>query len=136
MNTELMRRVADTVEALDYRPAADGSSIPDGPRFNMQTVSFQCGAPACIAGWTVALHNGSKSIKSLSEVQELAAEYLGISPEQERSLFCPESWKTGGKADFFALPGDRNFITGRMAAAALRHFADTGTLDWTVEETP
>lgn len=48
-----------------------------------------CGTSACVAGWAVALFDGNRKYVRMTpnEIQERAAELLGLSDEQSENLF-------------------------------------------------
>jgi hypothetical protein len=89
-----------------------------------------CGTVACVAGWTVAIFNekGEKRDLSLSILKRLdfddtivsrATDAMDIHSEDAEQLFHP--------ADRFTWES----ITPAKAASVLRHFAETGMVEWT-----
>lgn len=110
MNIERILQLADVIEAQPHTDQQADSG------FNMNFFAHTCGTPSCIAGWAVHLARPG----TYPENEELAQEWLELNNQQARQLF----WGEGTKRAF--LPD----ITPAHAAFALRHFAETGTVDW------
>lgn len=129
MNKQNILRLAD---ALDNVELAKSHNIG----FNMATfvstfdidrTEHDCGTVACIAGWAVAMfgHNGKPRASPLSAMklnnfptpEEHATRTLGLSYVTAQSLFYP------GNPRYHQ-------ITPKVAAATLRHLAETGVVDW------
>ena len=131
MNKEKILRLADVVEELEH--AANGT---DSGKFDMSRYAFFCGAPACVAGWAVAievadfnvptaaklnvrrLYPGDGIVSSTS-IHRKAGEILELSPGEAARLFR-SSEPTSNLYD----------ITPLEAAWVLRKFAETGEIDW------
>lgn len=85
----------------------------------------ECGSVACVAGWTCWL---DEDLRFLTELQggggvvisDAAQKKLGLNDYQASELFEPG----------FATRSFEPNRTPRQAAAVLRHFLDTGVVDW------
>lgn len=100
-NAELAYRVIDTARAaqtleMDFWAMKVGGH---GPVTLADLTAPSCGTTACLAGWTEALAGNSVDIsgnvydadgKYLGQVQDLAAERLGISFDESEDLFFGE----------------------------------------------
>ena len=109
----------------------------------MGLFSFDCGAPACIAGWTVALEIWKGNVERAarmnvrgwctsladdqfptswpfnSAIQWQAAKILGLSESQARELFLSDRPVC-----------DLRDILPEDAAYILRQFVETGRIQW------
>lgn len=136
VNKANVLRVADAIENAEL--------VKRGIGFNMSNYIAPAGAPvdglgpdmsghgcgtvACIAGTACALMHPRTRAHTLvkkSSGWELcpfdeAGEYLGLSMEDAEDLFIP------GNEDI-------NSITPAHAVAVLRHLAETGEVDWSVQ---
>ena len=145
LNRELAFQVADVVSKLE------DSEEPGG--FWMQRFAFTCGAPACLAGWTVSVATGKelvlpKPYRNLSlcfeegatgqqMIRIVATEALRISHTMTDQLFLPKIKELTDDeddsyyfADCDAEPDDPGFISAKWAAETMRHLARTGEVDW------
>ena len=124
LQTETINRLADRIEAceeVEFYDATPGM----GPAFNMSSVVYECGAPACLIGHSDAMHGRSYGDRGRNA--NLAVD-LGITEEQADELCAPER----DHADYCVNPGDPGYITKEHAAAVLRHLAGTGMVDWKI----
>lgn len=150
MNAKRLRELADRIDGLGPRePAArpgDGAGTrqpeagDEAQNFDMRYWEFNCGAPACIAGWARHLWGEEVGIYERFRARRprrhynapaprAAAAALGIRDvETAMRLFEPQ----GYPASFHAEPGMANYVSSGHAAAVLRHLADTGEVDWSV----
>jgi hypothetical protein len=120
MNTDHIRHLADVIER---QPHTD-LNAPTG--FCMTNWTHNCGTPACIAGWANFVQDdGDLYLGDISA----AARWLGITRSQAGELFAPDENLCEEDGPLF-LWSD---ITPTHAAAVLRHLADTGCVDWSVE---
>lgn len=129
MNKDNILRLADIIEAQPH------TSVDEAQGFNMEGYIHHCGTPSCIAGFAAfeslkeTTNDEEKIIKTLrllerynvNELWNLAIKWLGFSEEVEiYELFhprCSYQWHN---------------ITPQEAAKVLRHFAETGEIDWTL----
>ena len=130
---ERLYRLAATIETkADVNPD-DGRHKPiirAGDGFAMQQYDFDCGTPACIAGWACwQLAQDGKEVRGLHPACLLNA-YLGLGADDCADLFTPTGGLDGDGYDMQLLPGEHGHITPKHAAACLRHYADTGEVDW------
>lgn len=122
MNKEKILRLANILEGLEHT-----SCIDDPGKFNMSIYAFTCGAPACVAGWAVALeeedYNLNKAtyspIHEVGIIHERARDILDLSNAEARRLFVPTLFRRS-----------RREITPREAARVLRRLAQTGIVQW------
>ena len=126
---EIAEQVAGRIEDLwwaSWRDRLEGGT----QRFTMEALTFACGSPACIAGWTVYLVDGAEELARRHRsrtVQDRAGELLEIGAWDLRSrLFAPEI----SGARIGAAPGSEEWISGERAAMALRHYAGSGEIVW------
>lgn len=123
MNKE---RVLALAELIEKQPHV-GKEEATTEGFDMAQWFHPCGTPACIAGWTLALKYGDWSPKLHDKrdargVEADAADYLGLEGNQSAQLF------------FVGYKSEKSFseVTPQDAAKLLRHFAETGTIDWSI----
>ena len=130
MNTKLMHQVADTIERLEFGKEPGKFKMMDYTHWLVENNPASCYSPACIAGWTCFLADGSvpgdDSQSDDHPVHVRAAELLGIRDVTADLLFAP----TGYGAFYTAPPGNPGHISPARAAATLRRLADTGVVDW------
>ena len=119
MNKERILELADKIDGLPT--VVYGENDPNKRSFCMEATYHPCGNPACLAGW----------VEEIWDVEE-DPDPLGIvGTKHEMELFEPRApWAT-----FFHKPGEEGFITSEHAAAVLRHFAETGEVDWSIDWT-
>ena len=128
---------ADTIEALAWSQDEGGRA---GFTFSMHATGYECGTPACIAGWLawqayqreILLHRAWETEGSI-HVMDTSATLLGLDDEEKSSLFNPATWTVGGadfEIDVRDRPGEPGHISPRHAAACLRNLARTGKVDW------
>lgn len=99
-------------DRLEYM-AALLEALPEDGRFNLREWE------TCICAWTI--HAAGQTHRPLAQLNPvyLARQWLGIPEREARRLFTPE-------LDVY---GD---VTAKQAAKAIRHYADTGEVDWSV----
>jgi hypothetical protein len=101
-NVELAYRVIDTARAAQTLKMGFWAmkAVGHGPVTLADLTAPSCGTTACLAGWTEALAGNSVDIsgnvydaegKYLGQVQDLAAERLGISYDESEDLFFVEN---------------------------------------------
>ena len=124
IHRERARKVADAIEGLEWRSILDGPG--ETPHFSMETINYGCGSPACIAGWTIHL------FPELSDTDRkptrVAADILGLTPNQRQSLFYPDMRRHG--AEMESGPEEEGYISAERAARQLRRYAKTGNVSW------
>ena len=121
MNREKIRQVADALENL---PTGSSPGM-----FKLTHYTHECGAPACIAGWTVALDETEFNEETAAQfylgeyfscreqtIHRQAANILGLDIWGASALFTPNVW-----------PAD---VSSKQAARVLRFLADYGVVDW------
>lgn len=123
MRKDRIRKLADVVEKCEMRNNCSASDSNEN-YFNMAITHFDCGAPACIAGWAEHLF-GSEDYPSMDS---LAKDLLGLDRAKSQVLFAPSQ----PGAYFLAGSDSDSYITAKHAAAVLRNLADTGRVDWNV----
>ena len=165
MNTERILKLADHIEKLEFASIGDVNDdystnepwtanemfydhnldVPEST-FSMEMWTYECGTPACIAGWALALFspeaiklpNGNYDVSNVPgadyDAAGAAAELLGIAVDDGYALFTPEfyvededDWDADYKANEY---GNDEFISPRRAANTLRRLAKTGVIDW------
>ena len=109
-----LRAVADTIEH-------------NRKHFDMNNFFNYCGTPACVAGFTIELA-GRETFKVNLSATEAATEALDLTLEQGLDLFHPRG--TSFDYDSTIEPGEPGHITWKHAVRTLRHFAETGVIDW------
>ena len=133
---ERLYRLAATIETkegVDPANVRHEPAIRDGDGFSMQQYDFTCGTPACIAGWACWQFAGDRKAAWGMHTLNLLNEYLGLGADDAAYLFTPTAHWDGEEHveyDMQSLPGELGNITPRHAAACLRHYADTGVVDW------
>lgn len=94
--------------------------------FNMASYLHPCGTPSCIAGFAAyeaLIEMGDDEEEAILRAKGLvpeAANWLGCDHIEITELFHPphiEAWE---------------YITPQEVAKVLRHFAETGQIDWTL----
>ena len=119
MNTERLLKLADDLDA----------HVDDGFNFRMHTVisNRACGTTGCIAGFVLVNYLGAKWHSGYGDFalangawadHEGAAEYLDLSPQESQDLFFNYNHPYGLN------------ITSQDAAKVIRHFVETGKVDW------
>lgn len=115
-NAKLLLEVADIIEK--------------SKTFDMTTVYNVCGTPACIAGHVDAMTGGKGKAFDGNWVPAIrrAGKALDLSRLEENELFMPSHRNVAdcGVHD----EDEEGFITRAHAARCLRHFAETGEIDW------
>ena len=118
MNSELVCRVADTIEGLEI-----GGKVG---HFDMCLYTHECGAPACVAGWTCFLADGDALATAYGGmIHERARMLLGLDEDTADSLFTPSCRQWVDAPRLYKFPPDK-------VALVLRHLAATGTLEWPI----
>lgn len=127
MNIDRINALADFISQLDFV-----APYEDRVGFNMSMFvnrthrndeQYDCGTPACIAGWATWLDLGKPVVMKDNDILFNARDYLDISSGMAWQLFIPED-----------LPNDLALddVTQKQAAKVLRHLAATGTVDWSI----
>ena len=133
----LALRVADHIERLDWLNSRFEKPGKDNPHFSMQTTHYECGAPACIAGWVVALGSYEQIEAGYTLIK--ACELLDLDAESASVLFSPEHEADGDPDEYPHDGADYNlrdednplFISAERAARQLRHVVEhDGRVDW------
>ena len=124
LNTENINQLADHIEQCKEVTREDHRHSM-GPSFTMRNTIYSCGAPACMLGHNQALHKRSVRCTPM----DTFANDLGITVTQAEELTCPAD---NNSADYRAPPGYWSYISKARAVAVLRHLADTGKVDWTI----
>lgn len=117
VNVERLKLLASVIEGL--------------PPEQFSMTDWDCGAFACIGGWTERLFKG-----------EEADEALGLTEQEKEHLFYPrsseESMVAGNGIQALSDHPELNqYIWSReipptSCARVVRNFADTGVIDWTI----
>lgn len=84
-----------------------------------------CGAVACIGGWTVILFPEEAALFAKEHISNAAYEILGLGLVEGHDLCIPEGWYDD-KDDFIS-PYEAK---PKQAAKVVRHLAETGVVDW------
>ena len=118
MNTDLLRRIADAIEAephrFDFSDWYHWSTAPDDAEVLNEAEAFargECGTTACIAGWAVYLKGETPKYWA---VEHRAQALLDLTTDEAKTLFFAPS-------DFWASGSD---ISAAEAARTLRGLAD------------
>ena len=128
LQTERINALADRIEQceevnmIDHQPHM-------GLAFSMRYCVYPCGAPACILGHNHAMYSRTER-DIIGYSFNLLANDLGITKDQAFELCAPNN----GFATFSALPGWPGWITKRHAVDVLRHLANTGEVDWSINK--
>ena len=132
MNKERILKLANHIETCHYSP--------DGPKdkqnnkhFNMDTWVFTCGSPACMAGHTLSLFGTKhKKTESNRNILQEAAYLLGLDLDAANKLFSPEEYNIeNGHEDMYPYHDmDEEDVIADLAAACLRHLAESNYVDW------
>lgn len=115
MNRERILALAELIEQQPHtgRLSADG--------FCMSNYVHNCGTPSCIAGWAAWLsHRKPKQMEDSMALFWRAQNYLDLSEDQADRLFLPYNYHCEDQ------------YPPSQAAATLRHLAETGKVDWSV----
>jgi hypothetical protein len=120
-NKDRLMQLADIVEAAPEVTYNDDIESLGG--FSMSQYFHNCGTPSCIAGHTIAAFAPHFDQKT-DDPRHVASYLLGISEAEGRKLFVPGGWDT--------IPDEiyPYGSTGPQAAKVIRHFAETGEIDW------
>lgn len=117
MHKERILALADVIEELEMFPVY--SKSVGAQTFSMSFYSYDCGSPACIAGW--ASYTGAKEGFQFESVGAFGkgAEYLGLTDVTASSLFLASNTRH-----------DIGELTPAAAAWVLRNLAETGRVAW------
>lgn len=126
MKTQFLLHLADTLESL-VNPETQtdvGFYLPtwictDETVHEVDTSGHSCGTVACIGGWAVYLYC-DKDIKRASKYSgnlDFMQEILGIYGQNFFSLCTPDIQ-------------NYSVVTPDTAAQVIRHFVETGEVDW------
>ena len=121
MNKERLLELADLLETEKVAKHWDMDNyfVDEGSRMNRKlgTLLDNCGAAACIAGWSIAKFDPDTPI-NYSEVKDRAASILDMDWDDASALFTPETVTTWTK------------ISPTDAAQTIRSYVETGVVDW------
>lgn len=118
--------VADMIEAQALVEKGIGFNMYDyrsDSEDGKQTDKFghSCGTVACIAGWTMLLEKGADYGKNKAlDFHAQATRLLNLTRDESDELFTMDNSYGGTLYD----------VTPARAVAVIRHFADTGAVDW------
>ena len=121
MNVDRIRQLADHIEKLPYVPARRARK--EVPSFSMRWLDYNCGTPACIAGWAIEMWPEKDTTERSLQRARVCLDVWG---PLSKHLFVPEF----PSANYDAKKGQRGHITPAHAAACLRKLAETGEVDW------
>ena len=113
-------RILALADLIEQQPHTDEDAAEG---FTMESITHDCGTPACIAGWAAWEASGRQSrdlYDIYADVEGQAREFLGIGYSEADVLFYPP------------FPVIYATVTPTEAAATLRHLAETGRVDWSV----
>lgn len=79
---------------------------------------FACNSVACIAGWTCLIFDYEKAQSIGYDHQEEAMIFLDLTRYEAEELFLGKAY---------------GYVTGPRAARVIRHFAETGVVDWNIQ---
>ena len=139
MNQERLEQLASIVDKLETGREPGQFDMEEIIHVNPE--QGDCGTPACLIGWTLSLFGYDDAVYNY-EIDDIpitdptlgwsagwakARELLDLTYAQADELFCPMK----ESIHYLARPADGDrFITAKRAAAAIRHMADTGHVDW------
>lgn len=136
MNRELVLELADRIEGIPPQKFSMGSYVSTvwggstlAATDTWERIERDCETAACVAGWAVAhAHVTRPDHPALRELKRRhvsfetgAANLLEIGRDTQIALFRP---------DGFDNPNLEKTFTPKRAAAVLRHFAETGVVEW------
>ena len=109
-------RLRAVAAAIEKNPAS----------FDMSVINHDCGTPACIVGYTLALegYQGPANVHG-------AQAWLELTDADAQALFSPDNETDGWT--FSPEPGEKQ-ITSQHAVQCLRKFAVHNTVDWDASE--
>ena len=124
MNYYNVLKAANYIERLEKGGLL---AIKDNEIFKFHMGSYSevnskgCGTRGCIAGAICHMNGISMELPGYI-ISEYAADYLGLEPSQKQELFAPlrfiwTNWCT---------------VQPHEAAKVLRHYANTGDVDWSI----
>lgn len=124
MNTERILKLADHIEKLEHVSCSQSKDYSD-KYFNMNVYVFDyCGSPACIAGHAVHMFSDEPNKRiHFDLIRKRAQDLLGLDLSE-----CYELFNVNGRDVLYT-------TTPKHAAATLRHFAETGVIDWEYTKT-
>lgn len=118
MNKDNMLKLAAIIEPLENIDTCYG--LRSKRQFAMNYITFDCGTPACIAGWAASCSVDREVLGGVQVVEE-AAKWLGVDRDwAHENLFFPTEHNAQLRWD-----GEVNYdnITAKVAAACLRELA-------------
>lgn len=127
MNKERILEVADAIEQASIPNLGFNMAwwfLEAGTDYDMSK-KHQCGTVACIAGWTYAVkHRGDPELLNLMKINKdaicgEAQAYLDVSEKDAGHLFVESC---------------NNDPDDKYAVRVLRHFAETGNVEWNLNE--
>ena len=122
MNKVRLLELADHLETLTHHPD-DGlydEVIGSEKFFNLSAYTFECEAPACIAGHAAAMFSDLYDV----DIHDEAELVLDLTTKQADNLFLPSLHKVIAKRMID--------VTPQEAAKVVRHFAETEKIDWSI----
>ena len=135
MNTERILHLANVIETLEPLHPEEvielEANTPDFQAidaFSMAQFYYECGTPACIAGWADFLWSADHTDDF--HTGERARDILGLEEDLSHELFEPAF--VYGEVDIGAFDYEKEFISPERAAAVLRNLANTGVVDWSI----
>ena len=136
LNPQRINLLADTIEdaghGFDMREWLSLERPNHWDHLDPVGSAQNCGAVACAAGWAVMLFDPGfiytmRPINQASpNIQERAAELLGLNPDQAQALFLPAHGSTMQDE----LMCEYEDVTPQDVAETLRLLDDTGRVDW------
>lgn len=118
MNKDNILKLAAIIEPLENIDTIYGRRSKR--QFAMNYIMFDCGTPACIAGWAASCSHCRRNIRDFDVVGD-AAKWLGVDRDWAyENLFFPTEHNAQLRGD-----GEVNYdnITAKVAAACLRELA-------------
>jgi hypothetical protein len=131
MNKERILDLADIIENDRLENVEFDMSTPAS---HTPRIHPECGTAACIAGYVMCAAYGNLRAKQFQctcywdNFSVRAARILGLNTEQRRQLFTPTPHNSNTPVGF----GEDYYFTKERAVRTLRHFAETGKIDWRV----
>ena len=122
---DLALRVAGAVEDLEY--AHHETEVKGEAFFNMRRTQYDCGAPACLAGWTCQLAGVLED--QWHSLMTKAKGFLGLTRKQHDKLFTPVLACKWG-VSCMSGPTEEGYISPQLAARVMRRYAVTGKVQW------
>ena len=134
MNKENILLVAEHLENLPEDLQKVDCEADEG--FDLRNFTHDCGTPSCIAGYAAWFDNGKRITREYLEATSYyfvskTAEFFGMTYDDAHDLCLPGSKFREDTRDLDETI-DPYEVTAKQAAAVLRHFAETGEVDYRV----